>query len=334
MGKALVAMGSVLALAVALIAVTLLGFDQPPCGPATPGGTAPVDVRALAYPVAGGTQPADVYLPPGGGAGSAMPAPVVVLVHGGGWVFGDRHELAGVAKAVAAHGFIAVNIDYDLAAPRFPREPDQVRAAVAWARAQAPQWGGDPARMVTWGDSAGGNLAVSVAAGGDHAGLQAAISWSGPFDLGALGSAVAATGTDYQKAASVADPFIYLGCLPLLCPPTYAAASPALSATPGAPPMYLANSQNELVPLSQQDQMAATLHRLGVAATTVVVPGTGHATAYAATQTAPTLAWLDATLGFTPQPPPVAARLASGPVAVGSGVGGLSAAQRANAAVI
>jgi len=54
------------------------------------------------------------------------------------------------------------------------------------ARLDAPAWssalavmavfvltaGGDPAKMATWGDSAGGNLAVGVAASGDDAGLR------------------------------------------------------------------------------------------------------------------------------------------------------------------
>jgi len=268
------------------------------------GAVGQVQVLALTYPGTTGPQAADVYLPPGAGPGAQPPRPIVVYVHGGGFFFGDRHELDGPAKAAASHGLIAVNIEYDMAPPRFPKEPDDVRAAITWARSQAGQWGGDPAKMATWGDSAGGNLAVSVAASGDHAGLQAAVSWSGPFDLAALSPAVAAAGTDYQKLSSIADPFIYLGCLPVLCPQTYSAASPALSTSPGAPPMYLANSQTELVPLAQQDEMVATLTRLGVPHTAVVVPGTGHATAYAGTQTQPTLAWLDKTLGFTPPPPP------------------------------
>ncbi len=338
MAKTLVALGAVVSLAVALIFVALLGFDHKKgCGTGTPGAPAPVDVRALAYPTpGGGTQPADVYLPAGGGAGTPTPVPIVVFVHGGGFFFGDRHELDGAAKATAAHGMIAVNIDYTLDAPRWPREPDQVRAAIAWARSQAPSWGGDPARMATFGDSAGGNLAVQVAASGDHSGLQAAVSWSGPMDLSNLTSAVATSGTDYQKLSSIADPFIYLGCLPFLCPQTYTAASPALSATPGAPPMYLANSQTELVPLAQQEEMAATLARLGVPHQTAVVPGTGHATAYADQQTAPTLAWLDTTLGFTTPPPPAPSAPASGAQLVanpatpgGGGAGGFTAGQLA-----
>jgi len=297
-------------------------------------------VRALAYPApSGGTQPADVYIPAGGGAGST-PRAMIIAIHGGGWFFGDRHELDGVAKDAAAQGFLVVNIEYSMNGPRWPRELDDVRAAIGWARSQAPQWGGDPARMATWGDSAGAHLAVAAAAAGDHSGLQAAVGWSGPYDLGAL-PAQAAGATDYQKVAATADPAILLDCIALVCPCRYTEASPALSATPGAPPMYLANSTTELVPLAQQDEMAATLVRLGVPHQTAVVPGTGHATAYADQQTAPTLAWLHQTLHFTTPPPPAPsapasdAQLVANPATPGGGgAGGLTAGQLAVANAI
>jgi len=344
MGKAIAAVTAavVLTLVAALGVLLVIGAGTPPpCGSPPGGSGGQVDVRALAYPApSGGTQAADVYIPAGGGAGTA-PRPMILAIHGGGWYFGDRHELDGVAKDAAAHGFLVVNVEYSMVAPRWPRELDDVRAAIGWARSQAPQWGGDPTRMATWGDSAGAHLAVAAAAAGDHSGLQAAIGWSGAYDLGALPAQAAAVGaTDYQKVAAVADPAILMDCLSLVCPGRYTAASPALAATPGAPPMYLANSTTELVPLAQQEEMAATLTRLEVPHQTAVVPGTGHATAYAGAQTSPTLAWLDKTLGFTTPPPPAPsapasdAQLAANPASPGGGAGGLTAGQLAVATAI
>ncbi len=296
--------------------------DAPPTGGGDQaaggcGGAPQVQVLALTYPGVSGPHAVDVYLPPGGGPGKA-PVPMVVAIHGGGWFFGDRHELDQVSRDAAMHGYVIINGDYTLDAPRYPRELDDVRAEIAWARTHAGEWGGDPAKMATWGDSAGANLAVTVATTGDHAGLQAAVGWSGPYSLTDLPSGLTAASTDYQKLASIADPAIYTGCLPIFCPQVYTAVSPAVSATPGAPPVYLANSQTELVPLAQQDQMVATLARLGVPHQAVVVPGTGHATAYQDQQTQPTLTWLDHTLGFTP--PTVGG-------GVGSGGGGPRAQQ-------
>jgi len=240
MGKALIAMAAACGLVLALIIFAVIGSEEPPpCGPTSSGSQ--VDVRALSYPSSTGAPlPADVYLPQVAGAGATPARPMLVMVHGGGWFFGDRHEYDGVARQAAEHGYIAITFEYDMAAPRWPREMNDVRAAIAWARTQAPQWGGDAGKLATWGTSAGANLAVSVAASGDHAGVQAAVGWSGPYDLAALPAHAAAAADDYQRVAATADPFIYLDCLAALCPDRYTAASPALSATPGAPPMFLA----------------------------------------------------------------------------------------------
>ncbi len=63
-----------------------------------------------------------------------------------------------------------------------PARLDAPAWSSAWRRLRAaglavtavfvPTAGGDPAKMATWGDSAGENLAVGVAASGDHAGLR------------------------------------------------------------------------------------------------------------------------------------------------------------------
>jgi len=196
-------------------------------------------------------------------------------------------------------------------APRGPRKASTLPGWGYWVTRRGPGWcwrlgcWAITTRCKQWSVGAARPISHLCRRRQPPATLQAAVGWSGPYDLGALpADAAAIVSTNYQKAAATADPAIYLGCLAIICPSTYTAASPALSATPGTPPVYLANSTNELVPMAQQDHMVATLARLGVAHQAVVVPGTGHATAYAAAQTAPTLAWLDKTLGFTPPPPP------------------------------
>jgi acetyl esterase/lipase len=41
-------------------------------------------------------------------------APVVILVHGGGWIFGSRHRMSSVAETIAARGPIVVTVSYRL----------------------------------------------------------------------------------------------------------------------------------------------------------------------------------------------------------------------------
>ncbi|GAB2920004.1 hypothetical protein GCM10027047_16760 [Rhodococcus aerolatus] len=286
-----------------------------------------VTVTQVTYPVpGGGTQPADLYTPAGAGAGTT-PRPVVVMVHGGGFFFGDRSELADAAKAAAEHGYLVLNIDYDLGAPRWPRQLDQVGAAIDYARTTVP--GADPARVALLGDSAGGALVLEAGMLGDHHGVQAVVSWSGPSNFTSLSAQVPppAPGTaqlaSYQQAAAVADPTIYLGCLQIVCPDLWRQASPALSLTPGAPPVMMVNSDAELVPLPQVAEMTDALTRQGQTSKTLIFPGDRHANAYTADANGPSLAFLDETLHFTPPPPTAAAG--------GSGGGG-PAAQKVVAA--
>jgi len=309
--------------------ITAPGATPPP--PADGGGTGvqaaggcggvggQVAVHQVDFPVpGGGTQPADLYVPAGAGPGTP-PRPVIVMAHGGGFIAGDRSELGDAAKAAASHGYQVLNISYDLSAPRWPRQVQQVDAAVDYVRAQGVAQGIDPARVALLGDSAGAGLVLDAGLLGDHHGVQAVVSWSGPTNFTSL-PAQAAGGDAYQQAASVVDPTLFLGCPMLVCPDLYRQASPALSVTPGAPPTMLVNSEHELVPLGQVGEMTAALDRVGSASKTLVFPGTRHANGYTADANGPSLDFLDAALHFSPPPPPAAA---------GGGGGGGPAAQLA-----
>lgn len=272
--------------------------------PGCPGTGGQTKVVTTTYPVPGGTQPVDVYTPLGAGPGTP-PRPAIVMVHGGGFYFGNRSELADAARAAAEHGYVVVNIDYELGAPRWTRELDQVRAAVNFARTSAGTYGIDPARIALLGDSAGATLVTEAALTGDHTAVQAVVAWSGAYDFLSLPAQAGASGGDtYQKLASVADAAIYLGCPAMVCPQVYRQASPALALAPGAPPAMLVNSDAELVPLAQMTELAGALQAQGGAVSTTVFGGDRHATAYTADANAPTLAFLDASLHFTPPPPP------------------------------
>ncbi|WP_428844381.1 alpha/beta hydrolase [Mycolicibacter sinensis] len=90
------------------------------------------------------------------------PAPTLVFVPGGGWVHG-RRALQGNAllSHLAERGWVCLSIDYRVA-PRhpWPQHLNDVRAAVAWARANADGFGGDAAFLAIAGASAGGHLAA------------------------------------------------------------------------------------------------------------------------------------------------------------------------------
>ncbi|MDT5402216.1 MAG: hypothetical protein QOK33_5447 [Mycobacterium sp.] len=90
------------------------------------------------------------------------PAPVLVFIPGGAWVFG-RRELQGHALMahLVRHGWVCLSVQYRTSPRhRWPRQMTDVKAAIAWARANAQQFGGDPNFVVVAGCSAGGHLAT------------------------------------------------------------------------------------------------------------------------------------------------------------------------------
>jgi acetyl esterase/lipase len=135
----------------------------------------------------------DLFLPPR----PAEPLPAVIVVHGGGWVAGDRTRFHALAQALAARGYAAAAIEYRLAPEaRFPAAIHDVNAAIRYLRAEAERLGIDPGRIAAVGGSAGGHLVGLAAAAphlpelqgdGGHAGvssrLQAAVVMAGPFEL-------------------------------------------------------------------------------------------------------------------------------------------------------
>lgn len=108
----------------------------------------------------------DIYRP-GEARGSS---PAVLLLHGGAWQVGDRTHVAEAAQAFAAHGFVALCVEYRLTgeAP-WPAQLLDVHAAVRAVRAGAADLGIDPDALFLAGFSAGAHLALLAAAGANGA---------------------------------------------------------------------------------------------------------------------------------------------------------------------
>jgi acetyl esterase/lipase len=96
----------------------------------------------------------------------SRPVPAVVLVHGGGWVGGERSVWAPYAeRMVREQGWAVFSIDYDVASTdphAWPDEFHEVQAAVRFVAGNAQAFGIDAARIAVLGESAGGNLAALV----------------------------------------------------------------------------------------------------------------------------------------------------------------------------
>src|SRR5262245_13578363 len=124
----------------------------------------------------------DAHLPSGVG-----PFPAVILVHGGGWVAGDKTAafIRPLFEPLDRTGFAWFTIDYRLA-PKYPYPApvEDVERAIAFVKQHAREYRVDPRRIALMGESAGGHLVNLVGARNrPPADVAAVVSFYGPFDL-------------------------------------------------------------------------------------------------------------------------------------------------------
>ncbi|MGW5650465.1 alpha/beta hydrolase [Streptomyces humi] len=93
------------------------------------------------------------------------PLPVIYHVHGGGMVIGDNRVGVDVPLAWADElGAVVVSVEYRLAPEHpHPAPVEDVYAGLLWTAEHAPEFGGDPDRIVIAGASAGGGLTAALA---------------------------------------------------------------------------------------------------------------------------------------------------------------------------
>lgn len=92
------------------------------------------------------------------------PLPVIVFVHGGSWRDGDPDDYGFIGRAFVPEGFVVVLVGYRLGKHgAYPAMLEDTAAAIRWTRENIANHGGDPARIVLAGHSAGAYNAVTTA---------------------------------------------------------------------------------------------------------------------------------------------------------------------------
>jgi dienelactone hydrolase len=125
---------------------------------------------------------------------------VVMYVHGGGFERGDKRQANSpfydnLMLWAVQQGMVGMNFNYRMAPKNtWPAAHDDMAAAVRWVHANAAQYGGDPNRLVLWGQSAGASLIAGYLAhpqfhpAAGH-GVKAAVLNSGFYENDRGGSA-------------------------------------------------------------------------------------------------------------------------------------------------
>jgi acetyl esterase len=128
------------------------------------------DVKNIQVKGAAGSLQARVY------RNGHAKSPTVVFFHGGGWVAGDLETHDRQARLLVIEtGAAVISVDYRRPPEtRFPGAFEDAFAAVKDIVARISEFGGDSNRIGVAGDSAGGNLAATVAIACRDAGIKLA----------------------------------------------------------------------------------------------------------------------------------------------------------------
>ena len=213
------------------------------------------------------------------------PAPVLVFVPGGAWVHGSR-TMQGYAllSHLAEQGWVCLSIDYRVAPHhRWPRHLYDVKAAVAWARANVDRFGGDRDFVAIGGCSAGGHLAALAGLTHDDPDFQVEL----PPDADTSVNAVVGIYGRYDwedRSTPERDRFVdFLERVVVKKrlsrhPELFRKSSPIARVRPDAPPFLVVHgSSDTVIPVAQA---RAFVERLGAASLSTVgyleLPGAGH----------------------------------------------------------
>lgn len=194
---------------------------------------------------------------------AATPAPTVVFFYGGAWKRGERGQYRFIGRRLAENGILAIVADYRTwPEAGFPAFMDDAADAVAWTRAHAGEYGGDPGRVFLMGHSAGAQIAALLGTDGHYLAardiqadeLAGVIGMSGPYD------------------------FVIGEYAPIFGPPSQWPKAQAVNFVDGNEPPFLLlhGDKDRVVEFKDSVELAAKLRAAREPASVVLIPGGSH----------------------------------------------------------
>lgn len=239
--------------------------------------------RPAEWRIAYGTDPlnyGDLRLPRGDG-----PFPVVIVVHGGCWVsrFATLQNTAALSDGLRDAGVATWNVEYrrlDQLGGGWPGTFLDVAAAADHVRVLAKQYPLDLNRVVAVGHSAGGHLALWLAARprldtGSELRRENPLKLAGAVALGGPGDLRDFTMYDESICGSSVVEQL-LGGPPESVPRRYAQASPAELLPLGTRQVLIVGEQDDVMPRASRDRYVAAARKAGDKIDLVVIPDAGH----------------------------------------------------------
>jgi acetyl esterase/lipase len=196
------------------------------------------------------------------------PFPVVMNLHGGFWR--AKYDLAHaghLCAALTAHGYVTWNVEYRRAGNPgggWPGTLEDIANAYRFLPQIAKRYDLDPTRVLVIGHSAGGQLAICLAA--HEATVQCAVSLAGVLDLERA----------YSQHLSNDAVLEFLGGMPKSVPEHYREADPMQLSISKARQAVLCGTEDNTVPPDFSRNYAREKRKRGEDVTLVEIPKCGH----------------------------------------------------------
>jgi len=241
----------------------------------------------IVYKVASGHEAKlDVYRP----AHAAGTTPVLMMIHGGGWLFGTKEDSVLYLLPFLQMGFSVVNVEYRMGSVSLaPAAVEDCLCALHWIGRNAKKYEFDLGKVVVTGGSAGGHLALTTAMIPPSAGFENECAYED--DQGWTGTFV----DSRPKVAAVVNWFGITDVTDMLQGPNmrgYAVSwlggspnredlarrvSPLSYVRTGLPPILTIHGDaDKLVPHMQAVRLHAALTKAGVRNQLLTLPSAGH----------------------------------------------------------
>jgi acetyl esterase/lipase len=210
----------------------------------------------------------------------------VVMIHGGGFGFGNRSGgTRNWDRWLTARGYTVFDVDYRLYPPAtWNQAAPDVACALTWMAAHADEYSIAPDRVLLAGQSAGGALAMQVAygladgtvkssCGGIPPQPRAVVALYPPDDLALPWNLNSGIGPVGARAFNIG----YIGGSPEQFPDRYQLVSSVFHIGPdSAPTLIAAGEHDHLVPFAGHIEAMQRLNRAGVPNVLIAVPYGDH----------------------------------------------------------
>lgn len=212
----------------------------------------------------------DVYQPRSRGK-----FPVFVRLYGGAWQRGSPSDERWFARYFAARGYVVFAVSHRHAPQwKWPEQLEDVRRALLWISEHAPEFDGDPSRMILFGRSSGAQLAMRAAYQEASSSIRGVVSYYGPVDLAEAWRQPPRP--DPLSVRKVLETFV--GGTPERMPDHYRHASPiAYASNPVPPTLLIYGARDHIVEARFGRALHEALKRGGNTSVLLELPWSEHA---------------------------------------------------------